>query len=434
MESIEIDFVKPEKSSLQKLYIGEGWMRRTGLKPGNIVLINRSFIARVFLHRIREVSSGICSTGSQIQNLGELLPHLTPQQGLQQSTLEKLNLTTVGSISVVLVLTKKIEDMEGYSEILRDVLHNVCFVNNTTVLLEENTVAKLHHISAVQIHLDKSGFSYKINRLTNIKIARVYTTRYIHRMKKTKSAPLVGGVEGLYSKLYKCLRQKNQHILLSGPSGCGKGSLVNRLAADLEWPVISQDCSELGSGSGALEQIFDEAEEISAQDPDNPGTILVLRNIETAGGKKGIHLLQGISKLSSYLDKYKPSDNIVVVVTTTKPQEVSPGLRRPGRLGVEFFMKVPTQDERLRILECLEEQLKLNLEAGYLEKIAGCTRGYLASDLALLTRRILWADPGSGWTGIQKCIDITVPSGLRLGLGWVNLETISWDSIGEWKM
>ena len=26
----------------------------------------------------------------------------------------------------------------------------------------------------------------------------------------------VGGVEGLYSKLYKCLRQKNQHILLSG--------------------------------------------------------------------------------------------------------------------------------------------------------------------------------------------------------------------------
>ena len=101
----------------------------------------------------REVSSGICSTGSQIQNLGELLPHLTPQQGLQQSTLEKLNLTTVGSISVVLVLTKKIGDMEGYSEILRDVLHNVCFVNNTTVLLEENTVAKLHHISAVQIHL-----------------------------------------------------------------------------------------------------------------------------------------------------------------------------------------------------------------------------------------------------------------------------------------
>ena len=38
---------------------------------------------------------------------------------------------------------------------------------------------------------------------------------------------------------------------------------------------------------------------------------------------------------------------------------------------------------------------------------------------------------GSGWTGIQKCIDITVPSGLRLGLGWVNLEAISWDSIGS---
>ena len=39
---------------------------------------------------------------------------------------------------------------------------------------------------------------------------------------------------------------------------------------------------------------------------------------------------------------------------------------------------------------------------------------------------------GSGWTGIQKCIDITVPSGLRLGLGWVNLETLSWDSIGSY--
>jgi len=36
------------------------------------------------------------------------------------------------------------------------------------------------------------------------------------------------------------------HALFEGPSGTGKGSLVNRLAADLEWPVIYQDCSEIG--------------------------------------------------------------------------------------------------------------------------------------------------------------------------------------------
>lgn len=34
------------------------------------------------------------------------------------------------------------------------------------------------------------------------------------------------------------------------------------------------------------------------------------------------------------------------------------------------------------------------------------------------------------WSSVQKCIDITVPSGLRQGLGWVNLDKISWDSIG----
>ena len=69
--------------------------------------------------------------------------------------MDKLTLSPVGSISVLLVLTQKVGDMSGYLDVLRDVLHNVCFVNNTTVLLEAHTVAKLHQIYAVKIHLGK---------------------------------------------------------------------------------------------------------------------------------------------------------------------------------------------------------------------------------------------------------------------------------------
>ena len=34
------------------------------------------------------------------------------------------------------------------------------------------------------------------------------------------------------------------------------------------------------------------------------------------------------------------------------------------------------------------------------------------------------------WEAVEKCVEVTVPAGLRAGLGWISAEKIPWSAIG----
>jgi len=429
-----VDVLKPVNGSPQTLYLGENAFRELQLIPSNVVQINKQIIARCFLHKIREMDGLTCMSGVRILPDNSLINlDNTPTLPSQLSTrdITKLQVVRVNHVTVDVILTTKKPSVP--EDVIKDLLHDICFVNNTLVNLEQNRIAQLYHITAIKLITDlppDNGSCYQLTNDATISISHTYTTTYLQLMTSNAKAAVIGGVEGLYTRLNKIVRQRNQHILLCGPSGVGKTSLVARLAADLKFPLLTLDCSEIGMRDDLLQNLFDKAVEVCDQDQDNPGALVLLKDVETAGGRQGIKQMHGISMLTAFLEKFNPSDGYIsVIATTTKPESVDLSLRRPGRLGQEIFMKVQNESERLEILRCICTSHELSIQNEDLVKIAQSTRGFLASDLALLAKRMLWSDIDD-WPSIQKCIDMTIPSGLRLGIGWVNLEKIPWDSIG----
>ena len=190
----------------------------------------------------------------------------------------------------------------------------------------------------------------------------------------------------------------------------------------------------MGTNLEAFDDTFALAKDICKENVENPGVMVLLKSVDAAGGggvaKKGIHQLQGVSRIQRIFDEIKPSDNIIIIGTTSQPGSVHNNLRRPGRFGLEIFLKVPTEDERLAMINCILNHANISYILKDVQKeIAISTRGFLAADLALLINRIKIAG-SRDWSVIQQCIDQTIPSGLKLGLGWVNFEKVSWDSIG----
>jgi len=442
-----IEFVGPDKFSVQKLYLGEEAFRGLNLNIGDLVKLNDHVIARCFLHRIRELDFLTCQNGATILKTDNIL--LNQRNNFHNSIyagdIVKLKLVKAHEVTIVIIGSQLASSDVQYP--LKDILRSVCFVDNTLVRLEENTVARMYNIVAVRLTIQDSDpeACYEIDQDTVIKISKVWTSSYIDLISRNILVPAVAGVEEIYSKLLKVARQRSQHILLSGPAGCGKSCLTGRVAADLGYPLVSLDCSDIGSRTELLVSAFDKAREVATQNSDNPGAMLLLKDVENIGGRKGIQQMQGISTLVQLLENHTPGklikrnsnsnnssrseNNIIVIATTAKPQEVDGTLRRPGRLGFELFMKVPTQCQRSSMLQCISNRYQLELTEETREKLAQATRGFLASDLNLLVKRIMMSDTDD-WGTIQKCLDITTPSGLKLGLGCVNLEKISWQSIG----
>ena len=92
-----------------------------------------------------------------------------------------------------------------------------------------------------------------------------------------------------------------------------------------------------------------------------------------SGGRKGLQQMLGISQLARLLEQHAPTSsqpndphsNVVVVATTSRPQDVDVSLRRPGRLGLELLMKVPTRLERRDMIDCIAGHHQLHLEVRF---------------------------------------------------------------------
>jgi len=430
VETLKVSCVDPVQYSQQKLYLGEKNFKKLKLRPGDVVHLDK-YIATCFLYSIREITGLILETG--VYTDSSEFCNLSSKHFLKStiaSNIKRLKPTSPKLISVQLLfdIKKNIEDIDT----IRDILYNVYFINNSIVHLKHCPTSKLYSLQAIRIFSDECGAGqcFKVGKDTEIIIKESYTISYLTSMIRSMYAPPIAGVEKIYSRMMKCIKDRSQHILLCGPQGAGKSCITTRIAADLQYPLVTVECSELGVNTELLSQKISECLDIVDQNKQNLGVILFLKNIETAGGTKGIHQMQPILKIQQQLDKYLPKEsNIIFIATTSKPESIHQNLRRPGRLGLELFMKVPSQEERVEMLECISKHSQLQLQKETLQDIAIATRGFLAADLSLLVTRIKMSTSDDE-DRIQKCIDQTIPSGLRQGLGWVNLEKVSWDTIG----
>ncbi len=178
-------------------------------------------------------------------------------------------------------------------------------------------------------------------------------------------------------------------ILMIGPPGTGKTLLARAVAGEAAVPFFSVTGSSfvemfVGVGAARVRDLFEEArkrspaivfvDEIDAIGQRRSGTGAVVSNDERE---------QTLNQLLAEMDGFDPAAGVVVLAATNRPEVLDPALLRPGRFDRQVTIPLPTQPERLAILEVHCQGKQLDAGAS-LEVVARGTPGFSGADLANL--------------------------------------------------
>jgi cell division protease FtsH len=178
-------------------------------------------------------------------------------------------------------------------------------------------------------------------------------------------------------------------LLMIGPPGTGKTLLARAVAGEAEVPFFSVAGSSfvelfVGVGAARVRDLFSEArkrapaiifvDELDAIGQRRAGSGAVVSNDERE---------QTLNQMLTELDGFDPTEGIVVLAATNRPEVLDTALLRPGRFDRQITIPLPNLFERTAILavHCRDKQLDPSVE---LEVVARGTPGFSGADLANL--------------------------------------------------
>lgn len=185
-------------------------------------------------------------------------------------------------------------------------------------------------------------------------------------------------------------------VLLVGPPGTGKTLLARAVAGEAEVPfftITGSDFMEMFVGVGAkrVRDMFKNAKERSP-------SIIFIDELDSIGRTRGAGLGGGhdereqtLNQLLSELDGFEPSENVVVMAATNRPDILDKALLRPGRFDRQITVDLPSQKHRVEILKIHAKNKPFEDDIDF-EKIARGTPGFSGADLEnLLNEASLYA-------------------------------------------
>jgi SpoVK/Ycf46/Vps4 family AAA+-type ATPase len=157
-------------------------------------------------------------------------------------------------------------------------------------------------------------------------------------------------------------------VLLYGPPGCAKTSLVKALCSDQNISFVYLDAAELISAYvGESEQILRSAFASAAE---KAPSVVFFDEVEIIGGSRSSNGDNSrlLSTLLMELDGFSQISDVCFVGATNMPQLLDSALLRPGRFDQLVFVPLPTTAERealfqLFLSECHAVDLKAAAEA-----------------------------------------------------------------------
>jgi cell division protease FtsH len=177
-------------------------------------------------------------------------------------------------------------------------------------------------------------------------------------------------------------------VLLNGPPGTGKTLLARAVAGEAGVPFFSISGSEfiqmfVGVGASRVRDMFKTAKE-------NSPCILFIDEIDAVGRVRGAGLGGGhdereqtLNQILTEMDGFSPSESVIVLAATNRPDVLDPALLRPGRFDRHVTVDRPTKKGRLEILKVHTRNTPLAPDVD-LESISRGTVGMSGADLANL--------------------------------------------------
>src|SRR6516165_6988926 len=174
-------------------------------------------------------------------------------------------------------------------------------------------------------------------------------------------------------------------VLLVGPPGTGKTLLAKAAAGEADVPFYSINGSEfiqlfVGVGASRVRDLFKTAKE-------NAPCIIFIDEIDAVGRMRGAGLGGGsdereqtLNQILSEMDGFTPTETVIVIAATNRPDVLDPALLRPGRFDRHITVDRPTWQGRMAILKVHTRNKPLADDVN-LEQIARSMIGMTGADL-----------------------------------------------------